>query len=313
MVNYYSKIKFSILDKSVIILLLIYSVLTKKKIFVVSNPYGRWGNRLMLFSYIIAWANQHNAIVLNPSFLEYKEYFKKFNCRVIGIKPNKLYHLIKLPQFIINFFCESFKRISYRKIYLKEIKCYDLECENENYESTSFQNILISNRIIFFNGFLFGKRNFNLVKEQRYKLKCLFEFSEKVINKSREILNSVDKPKIVGICMRQGDYINHFGGKLYLHDSEYKVLVDRIKNLFGNDFGVFVACEEQKDYIVHKEAYFNYGEPAINLCTLSNCDYLVGPASTFMTWAAFINNVPTCYIDKDNFRTKELLFVETTF
>ena len=115
MVNYYYKIKFLLLDLSVIILLLICSIVTNKKIFIVSFPYGRWGNRLMLFSYIIAWANQHNAIVLNPSFLEYKKYFKNFNSHVIGIEPNKFYHLIKIPIFLINIFSESFKRISYPK------------------------------------------------------------------------------------------------------------------------------------------------------------------------------------------------------
>lgn len=313
MVNCYLKIKFSILDLFVIILLFICSIITKKRIFVISNPYGRWGNRLMLFSYIIAWANQHNAIVLNPSFLEYKKHFKNFNGQVIGIVPNKFYNLIKIPEFLINILSESFKRISYRKICIKSIECFDLASVDVNYESKSFQDILISNKIVFFNGFLFGKRNFYLVDDQRGKLKELFVFSNNVLKKSKNILSSIGKHKVVGICMRQGDYKNHFGGKLYLQDCEYKILIDRIINLFGKGYGIFVACEEMKDINIHEEAYFNYGEPAINLCTLSNCDYLVGPASTFMTWAAFLNNIPTCYIDRENFKTKDLLFQETTF
>ena len=313
MANYYLKIKFFFLDLSVIILLLIYSIVTNKKIFVVSNPYGRWGNRLMLFSYIIAWANQHNAIVLNPSFLEYKKYFRNFNAHVIGIKPSKFYRLIILPKILINIFNESFKRISYRKIKIRKIRCFDLEFENQNYESENFKNILHSNRVVFFYGFLFGKRNFDLVNGQRKDLKALFQFSDDITKQSIEILNLVGKPKIVGVCMRQGDYKNHFGGKLYLRDHEYKILIDRIISLLGNDYGVFVACEEMKNNSVHEEAYFNYEDPAVNLCTLSNCDYLVGPASTFMTWAAFLNNIPTCYIDRENFKTKQLLFQETTF
>ena len=313
MVNYYFKIKFIFLDLSVIILLLIYSTVTNKKIFVVSNPYGRWGNRLMLFSYIIAWANQHKAIVLNPSFLEYKKYFKKFNAYVIGIEPNKFYRLIIIPKFLINIFNESFKRISYRTIKIKKIRCFDLESFDDNYESESFQDILISNKIIFFYGFLFGKRNFDLINGQRKELKVLFQFSNDIIKQSTEFLNLIGKPKIVGVCMRQGDYKNHFGGKLYLNDNEYKILIDRIKSIFGNDYGVFVACEENKDLVIHEEAYFNYEDPAVNLCTLSNCNYLIGPASTFMTWAAFLNDVPTCYIDRVNFKTKDLIFQETTF
>jgi hypothetical protein len=113
--------------------------------------------------------------------------------------------------------------------------------------------------------------------------------------------------------MRQGDYKNHFGGKLFLEDHEYKILLDRLKIHFGNDFGIFVACEEKKDKTLDSSVYFNYGDPAVNLCTLSNCDYLIGPASTFMTWAAFLNNVPTCYIDRTNYKSKDFAFDEVSF
>ena len=311
--NYYYKIKFYILDHSVIFLLFTFSLLTNKKIFIVSNPYGRWGNRLMLFSYIIAWANLHNAIVLNPSFLEYKEYFKNFNANGIGLKPSQFNKLIKLPKFLTNLLNESFKRISYRDIRCKKINCFDLETESLDYEGRKFRKLLSYSRMIFFHGFLFGKRNFGLVSSQRKELKCLFEFSNLVLKQSNTILSLIGKQKIVGVCMRQGDYKNHFGGILYLHDHEYKVLIDRVINRLGNDYGIFVACEEKKDKTIHHGAYFNYGDPAVNLCALSKCDYLIGPASTFMTWASFINNVPTCYINRDDFKTKELLFLETTF
>ena len=72
-----------------------------------------------------------------------------------------------------------------------------------------------------------------------------------------------------------------------------------------------ISCT--KDEILDESAYFNYGEPAVNLCTLSKCNYLIGPASTFMTWAAFLNNVPTCYIDRTNYKSKDLVFEEVSF
>lgn len=313
MVNYYYKIKYYTLDYAIILLLFVYSFIVNRKIFIVSKPYGRWGNRLMLFSYMIAWAKQHNALVLNPSFLEYKDYFRNFNKNIIGINPSRSYHLLKLPNFFLIIFNESLKRISYRQINIKKVICFDLESEDRSYEFKSFQNILYSNNVIFFFGFLFGKRNFSFVNSQRKELKLLFEFSTNILQQSNLILNSIGKAKIIGICMRQGDYKNHFNGKLYLHDNEYKFLIDRVQRLFGDEYGVFVACEEKKEKSIHNGAYFNYGEPAVNLCILSKCDYLIGPASTFMTWASFINNVKTCYIDRDNFKTKELLFLETTF
>ena len=313
MENYYCKIKFFILDHILILLLLLYSYWLNKKIFIISSPYGRWGNRLMLFSYMLTWARQHDAIVFNPSFLEYSKYFKNFDSNVVGIIPNDFFKKIKIPQKFLDFINNSFNRISYRKLKIKNTYSFNLENENENYQSKSFQNLISSYKIVFFHGFLFGRRNFNLVKVLRNDLNSLFEFSDNIQSRAIEILNLIKKPKIVGVCMRQGDYKNHFGGKLFLNNYEYKILIDRVQRLFGDDYGVFVACEEKKNDIVHEEAYFNYRDPAVNLCTLSKCDYLIGPASTFMTWAAFLNNVPTCYIDRNNFKTKELVFQETTF
>jgi len=313
MVNYYYKIKYYTLDHAIILLLFVFSFIANRKIFIVSKPYGRWGNRLMLFSYIIAWANQHNAIVLNPSFLDYKEFFKVFKYNIIGIIPGRPYHLIKIPNVLIKVLNKSFIRICYRDIVRNNINCFNLEEENLNYEGEKFKKLLSSSRIIFFYGFLFGKRNFDLVSSRRNELKNLFEFSDNILKRSNKILISIDKPKIVGVCMRQGDYKNHFDGKLYLHDNDYKLLIDRIQILFGDGYGIFVACEETKNETVHHGAFFNYGDPAVNLCTLSKCDYLIGPASTFMTWAAFLNNIPTCYVDRDNFKSKDLLFLETTF
>ena len=304
---------FFIFDYFMIFFLLSYSLILNKKIFIIGTPYGRWGNRLMLYSYIISWSEKFNGIVLNPSFIEYEEYFKNFKNNFFGLFPCKVSSKKKIPKFFSYIVIDSFKRISHRKIIIPRINCFDLESENEDYENKSFQTLLRCNNIIFFRGFLFGKRNFRAISDHRNSLKNLFEFSDNVVNRSNEILCSIDKSYIIGVCMRQGDYKHHFGGKLFLEDHEYKILLDRLKIHFGIDFGIFVACEEQKDKTLDSSVYFNYGDPAVNLCTLSNCDYLIGPASTFMTWAAFLNNVPTCYIDRTNYKSKDFAFDEVSF
>ena len=267
----------------------------------------------MLFSYMITWAKKHDAIVLNPSFLEYKNYFRNFKDNTIGVIPDGFLQLIKLPESLAIHINESFKRISYRKIKTKNINSFDLSSEKIDYEGKVFEKILSSTKIIFFDGFLFGKRNFNFVREQREYLKNLFEFTVNIQNRSNEILDSIEKPYIVGICMRQGDYKDYLDGKFYLEDNEYKVLLDRIKKHFDDDIGIFVACEEKKKKSLDSGSYFNYGDPAVNIYTLSKCDYLIGPASTFMTWAGFLNNVPACYIDRTNYKSKELVFSEVSF
>ena len=110
--NYYIFIKFILSDIFITYLLILFSCIINKRVFIISNPYGRWGNRLMLFTYMIAWAKQHDAIVLNPSFVEYSSYFKNFDRRVLGIMPNDLLKLIKIPECLLDFLNESFKRMA---------------------------------------------------------------------------------------------------------------------------------------------------------------------------------------------------------
>lgn len=305
--------KYLILDYFLILLLIFYSHVSKKRIFIIGSPYGRWGNRLMLYSYVIAWSQKFNGIVLNPSFIEYEEYFKNFKSNVLGLVPCKASPKNKIPKFFSKMVRKSFERISCRNIKLPRIISFDLESENDDYEKESFQNLLHYNKVIFFRGFLFGKRNFTVVSYHRSYIKNLFEFSHNIRKRTDQILSSISKSRIIGVCMRQGDYKYHFDGKLFLEDQEYMMLLDRLKIHFGNDFGIFVACEEQKDKNLDDSVYFSYKDPAVNLSTLSKCDYLIGPSSTFMTWAAFLNNVPTCYIDRNNFNTKKLEFSEVSF
>ena len=67
MVIYYYKALHFITDYIVQATLLLISHILDKK-YLLLRPYGRWGNRLMLFSYIQCWAKKNDCIVFNPSF-----------------------------------------------------------------------------------------------------------------------------------------------------------------------------------------------------------------------------------------------------
>lgn len=48
---------------------------------------------------------------------------------------------------------------------------------------------------------------------------------------------------------------------------------------------------------------FHTGEDAsviTDLYTLSLCDYIIGPFSTFFRWASFIGEKPICYLEDKN-------------
>ena len=45
----------------------------------------------------------------------------------------------------------------------------------------------------------------------------------------------------------------------------------------------------------------NNGNEIEDLITLSQCDYLIGPPSTFNIWASFYGEVPTYHIEDSEF------------
>ena len=119
MVNYFFNMIFFIFDYFMIFFLLSYSLILNKKIFIIGTPYGRWGNRLMLYSYIISWSEKFNGIVLNPSFIEYEEYFKNFKNNFFGLFPCKVSPKKKIPKLLTIEYFAIFPITGYPKSLIK--------------------------------------------------------------------------------------------------------------------------------------------------------------------------------------------------
>lgn len=46
------------------------------------------------------------------------------------------------------------------------------------------------------------------------------------------------------------------------------------------------------------QATFGSGDTVEDLYALAECDYLIGPPSTFTVWASFYGNVPLCHVHR---------------
>jgi len=292
--------------------LLLISHILDKKIFVIARPYGRWGNRLMLFSYIQCWAKKNDCIVFNPSFEEYASHFKNFQSnKVAWIPENKT--IIFIFSMVSKLTVQALIRSTYRKYILPKLLKIDLENDHENCSEELIIKKLNHFRIILFYGFLFGKRDFEIIRQERQQLRLLFQMNEEISLEYQLLRRKIKSNKIIGVCMRQGDYKDYNNGKYYLTDKDYLFLISKLKKLFSASFDIFVACEENKINMNSNGFYISFGNPALNLYTLSNCDLLIGPPSTFMTWAAFLNDTPVCYIDKFSWNRKDYIFETTSF
>ena len=311
LVNYF-------IDLIILITLNIYARTRRKKLIIISDPYGNWGNRLILFSYAICWAKKHNSMVLNPSFKTYSKYFPHFQENFLCAIPL----IIKVNKSIINFFnnlfSHSFARITKRNdfIFTNNINNLCLYKKDKNTESHFFNNTLKSKCVVFLSGFLFGNRDFNHIKKNRNALIHYFKFQEFISSEGDLILSKFQNKNnlVIGLCIRQGDYKTHEGGKYYLNDSQYLTIIKILRKQFENNINFFIASEESKpNFPMLDNVIVSCGNPALNIYMLSKCDFLIGPPSTFLTWSSFYKSVPVSYIDNSNWKQHNYSFSSASF
>ena len=255
---------------------------------------------------------KNNCVIFNPSFEEYAHYFKNFQKnKVAWIPENKI--IIFIFSMISKVVIQSLIRSTYRRYIPPNLWKIDLENDHENFSENLIKEKISNFRVILFHGFLFGQRDFEIMRRERNQLRLLFQMNEEISLEYQLLRRKINSNKIIGVCMRQGDYKEYRNGKYYLTDKDYLSLISNLKKIFSTSFDIFVACEENKTNLSSNGFFISFGNPALNLYTLSNCDLLIGPPSTFMTWAAFLNDTPVCYIDKFSWDRKNYIFESTSF
>ena len=104
-----------------------------------------------------------------------------------------------------------------------------------------------------------------------------------------------DSELLIGVHIRRSDYAKFMDGKFYYTHEQYRTCMEQTQNLFADKTVRFLMqSDEPVDADVFKpfDVCFARGERATQIYVLAGCDYLIGPPSTFLSWASFYNQVP---------------------
>ena len=111
---------------------------------------------------------------------------------------------------------------------------------------------------------------------------------------------------VVGVHIRHGDYKTFEGGKYYYSFEEYHAFMLQVKQLYeGENVAFFISSNADFSVEIFPDCNcFRFGkEPSgdmLDLYTLSLCDKIMGPWSTYSRWASFIGEKPLfCFKTKD--------------
>lgn len=136
------------------------------------------------------------------------------------------------------------------------------------------------------------------------ELQQIFRPRQEIVDKAENMIKDIhkDADMVVGVHIRQGDYKTFHGGRYYYTLEEYHQFMKKIQELYSNlRVAFFISSNSKFETSIFTGCKaFRFGnEPSgdiLDLYTLSLCDRIVGPWSSYSRWASFIGEIPLCYI-----------------
>ncbi len=148
-------------------------------------------------------------------------------------------------------------------------------------------------RTVFVSGWHF--RVPELVQKHGHELRRRYSFRSELYSEHPDYLTLLEirsKRPTIGVHVRRGDYREWRGGRYYYDDSVYEGAVEHLaaelRDEKGMDPSVCVFSDEPLT-LARRSALPARERPwYIDQVLMGECDYLLGPPSTFSRWASFI-------------------------
>ena len=262
---------------------------------------GQMCNNILQYAHVYAWAREHHRHCMSMRFAYKYQYFH------ICTTPhhNFLYYLAGkyLAQWGI------IPTVTYEG-------STDPKPENEA-RILAHRNVMVEG---------WSVRHFDLFYKYLEEIRQLFEFKPAIRQKIRQTLSPSPSPSIgrgdhpdgilpiegemsegqrgsLGIHIRRGDYKTWCNGKYYFTDEEYLAYIHQALRQLGDDTCTLYFCSNTPlDQDLYRSALKGYnlcfpsGNPGEDLCLLSECDYLIGPLSSFTLVASMYGKAKLCWM-----------------
>lgn len=233
---------------------------------------GNHSNRLFQTIHFEAFCKEAGLRYANPSFEDMADYY--------GIEK-KAWHK---P------FC-SVANFLYKLKILKGLDC------NEDGKQKYYEELLRKKKNLLVCGWNF--RVYDLTaKYQDYfatKYALLPEFYKS--NPLYQQLQKVDRSAvaIVGVHIRRGDYRTWQNGRYYFEDPIYEKYMSEMESqlkLTDRKPLFLIFSNEDISIKVGEGVWISKNDWFVDQFLMSQCDYLLGPPSTFTLWASYVGKVP---------------------
>jgi len=174
-------------------------------------------------------------------------------------------------------------------------------------------------RIFRFLGFTKGwqtRSDTRYLQQTLPELQHIFRPKESIMQKAETLISGIRQHSdlVVGVHIRRGDYATWHDGRFFYELSDYHRFMLQVKELYKDkQVAFFISSNEDFSLELFPGCNcYRFGkEPSgaiLDLYTLSLCDRIMGPYSSYSRWASFIGEVPLCFL-----ASKEQSFCEESF
>lgn len=283
---YFHKINKLFLFIHIIFILTLRILWFRKKLIIVCDQYGRLGNRLHLFAQLITYAKKNDYVVWVPGFYDYWHFFPKLDNH-----PTFASRFYPFSMFAPEDVFYTFNFIFQKASQLRENPLFCSLTFSDSNDGNPWNNIgRAKSRVILFSGFVFHEYMLDF-RSAISEINSFFRPASKYvaeINSPIENLRSRND-LVCGVLVRQTDYRSWNDGKYFYTSKQYAEFLHSLYSSFKNKkIGYFIATDEAQDEKIYGDldCMVRVGYPLENLYTLSLCDFLVGPPSSYIAWSS---------------------------
>lgn len=239
-------------------------------------------NNLLQFAHVYAWGREHGRHTISMRFSYKYPYFHIRNtkhCSFFWYLVAKYLSALRiLPT-------ASFKRKG---------------CDRKSLEQK-----MLRNKHIVVSGW--EVRFYDLFLKYREEITKLFTFNDDIYDKVKRFMSEKGHEGALrlGIHIRRGDYKEWANGRYFYSDDVYIEYIQEFLSKHPTEKADIYICSNDPalnlDYfrsqLSNDAINMLGGNPAEDLCLLSECDYLIGPPSTFSLVASMYRDIPLCWMD----------------
>lgn len=274
---------------------------------IIADKAGQLGNKIALFAHFISYSIKHDIRVYNFSLEDDAELFETTHKDLFCRFPNHN-SLIKPSLFLRKMIYNFHYRLAnylYRRGYNSSlIKVMNLKInESISLDDSEYISVINNTAVVMIKGYEY--RHLSAFKENADVIRKYFTPRKCYLDNISELMKTIRSKcdVVVGVHIRQGDYAKFMNGSWYYTTKQYVEIMRQLQSLFQRKRVGFLVCsnEPQKndDFA---EFIYEFGTNVVieDLYSLSQCDYIVGPPSSFNSWAAFYGKVPILYLSDHN-------------